>query len=339
MLRVEGYDDDDDHPVNIWLAEVRRRMMRVFAESNFYNAAAVMYLDLAVFGTAPMIIYEDFENVIQCYNPCAGEYYAALDDRLSVSTLGREMVQTSPQLKQWFGLENCSEMVQKNYAQGSAGWSIEFPICHFILPNWEGSGLPKKFPYVEFYYERGSSDKDKFLRRKPYLDKPFICPRWDVTGNDAYGRSPGMDALGDIKQLQQEQKRKAQAIDKLANPPMVADVELKNQPASSIPGGVTYVSKKDGVGFKPAYENFRPPIAEIMNDIEQVQNRIKSIFFNDLIKEVFPGTPELKKGYMYVNEAPGLGVDINEKLAAKYPINNNAGKWTLRGRDGTIIRP
>lgn len=65
----------------------------------------------------------------------------------------------------------------------------------------------------------------------------------------------------------------------------------------------------------------------------------ESIFFNDLIKEVFPGTPELKKGYMYVNEAPGLGVDINEKLAAKYPINNNAGKWTLRGRDGTIIRP
>jgi mannonate dehydratase len=42
---------------------------------------------------------------------------------------------------------------------------------------------------------------------------------------------------------------------------------------------------------------------------------------------------------MYVNEAPGLGVDINEQLAAKYPINNNAGKWTLRRRDGTIIRP
>jgi mannonate dehydratase len=65
----------------------------------------------------------------------------------------------------------------------------------------------------------------------------------------------------------------------------------------------------------------------------------ESVFFNDLTKEVFPGTPEIKKGYMYVNEAPGLGVDINEQLAAKYPINNNAGKWTLRRRDGTIIRP
>ena len=42
---------------------------------------------------------------------------------------------------------------------------------------------------------------------------------------------------------------------------------------------------------------------------------------------------------IYFNEAPGLGVDINETLAAKYPINNKAGRWTIRRRDGTIIRP
>jgi len=65
----------------------------------------------------------------------------------------------------------------------------------------------------------------------------------------------------------------------------------------------------------------------------------ESIFFSDLEKEVFPGCPELKKGYMYVNEVPGLGTDIDEKLAAKYPINNRAGGWTVRKRDGTIIRP
>jgi mannonate dehydratase len=65
----------------------------------------------------------------------------------------------------------------------------------------------------------------------------------------------------------------------------------------------------------------------------------ESIFFSDKIKEVFPGTPELKNGYLYVHEAPGFGVDVDEKLAAKYPINNHAGRWTIRRRDGTIIRP
>ena len=36
-------------------------------------------------------------------------------------------------------------------------------------------------------------------------------------------------------------------------------------------------------------------------------------------RAVFPGCPETKDGYLYANEAPGLGIDIDEKLAAKYP--------------------
>jgi mannonate dehydratase len=65
----------------------------------------------------------------------------------------------------------------------------------------------------------------------------------------------------------------------------------------------------------------------------------ESVEFSDKLIEVFPGAPVLKKGYLYVNEAPGLGVDIDEKMASKYPINNHAGRWTIRKRDGTIIRP
>jgi mannonate dehydratase len=60
---------------------------------------------------------------------------------------------------------------------------------------------------------------------------------------------------------------------------------------------------------------------------------------SDSLREVFPGGATWKKGYLYVNEAPGLGVDINEKLAAKYPIDNKAPGWTVRKRDGTIITP
>lgn len=65
----------------------------------------------------------------------------------------------------------------------------------------------------------------------------------------------------------------------------------------------------------------------------------ESVYFSDKLLEVFPGSPVMKNGYMYVNEAPGLGVDINEKKAAKYPINTNAPGWTVRKKDGTIIRP
>ena len=67
----------------------------------------------------------------------------------------------------------------------------------------------------------------------------------------------------------------------------------------------------------------------------------ESVNFSDRLKEIFPGAPYVENGYMYVNEAPGLGVDINEEVAAKFPLpDTQLNNWTqLRKKDGTIIRP
>ena len=65
--------------------------------------------------------------------------------------------------------------------------------------------------------------------------------------------------------------------------------------------------------------------------------------FSDDLREVFPGTPELRNGMLWCNEKPGLGIDVNEELAAKYPIRDDPPfdlQWgRLRDRDGTIRRP
>jgi mannonate dehydratase len=69
--------------------------------------------------------------------------------------------------------------------------------------------------------------------------------------------------------------------------------------------------------------------------------------FNDATREVFDGCPEMKNGYLYANEKPGWGIEVNEKLAAKYPFGHNErgdrqrynGGWgEIRRRDGTIIK-
>ncbi len=64
----------------------------------------------------------------------------------------------------------------------------------------------------------------------------------------------------------------------------------------------------------------------------------ESVSFSDKLQTIFSGCPTMKNGYMYVNEAPGLGVDVNEKEAAKYPIGTKSN-WQVRKNDGTIIRP
>lgn len=56
--------------------------------------------------------------------------------------------------------------------------------------------------------------------------------------------------------------------------------------------------------------------------------------------EVFPGLPEFKDGYVYANDKPGLGVDLNEKEAKKYPCENVVTTWTqTRRRDGALQTP
>jgi len=62
--------------------------------------------------------------------------------------------------------------------------------------------------------------------------------------------------------------------------------------------------------------------------------------FPDLVYEMFPGTPEVRNGYMYPNDRPGLGIDIDEKLAAKHPCKDYVDRWTqTRTPDGTPVRP
>lgn len=274
---------NDSGPVKLWLAECQKRLATVFAESNFYTSLATVYGDLGAFGTGVLIIYQDYDDVIRCTNTCAGEYFLAQDDRQDVSTLGREFVLTVKQVAEMFGLENCSPTIRGAIETGGAMLTREVKIGHLIEKNSDlvpGAPGVKGMPWREVYWELGSGS-NYLLRTRGFHEKPFIAPRWDIVGNDAYGRSPGMDALGDVKMLQVEQKRKAQAIDKHVNPPMVADVSLKNEPATMLPGGVTYVANSNGVGFKPVYE-IKPDFQGLAQDIQQVQERIKVTFFNDL---------------------------------------------------------
>ena len=62
--------------------------------------------------------------------------------------------------------------------------------------------------------------------------------------------------------------------------------------------------------------------------------------FPELVYEMFPGTPEVRDGYMYPNDRPGLGIDLDEKLAAKYPCRDSVEQWTqTRLPDGSPTRP
>ena len=62
--------------------------------------------------------------------------------------------------------------------------------------------------------------------------------------------------------------------------------------------------------------------------------------FGESVYEIFPGTPRVRDGYMYPNDKPGLGIDVDEKLAAEYPCTDTVEQWTqARLPDGSPARP
>ena len=298
-LTVGNLDSTETSPASLWMAECERRLRMIFAEGNFYPSMAQYLMDLVVFGTATMLIYEDFEDVINCRVPCAGEYYVDLDGRYRPSILALEYTQTIRQVVDEFGIENCSDSVRQAYhLPNGAGLTREIVLAQMIEPNNDGRkfGIPEHFKFRECVWEWGGSaspqnnsgDNRGFLRKAGYFEQPNITARWYVTSNDPYGRSAAMDALGDQKQLQLESRRKQQAIDKMVNPPLVADIQLKNKPASLLPGGMTYVTGFAATGrpgIASVYQS-QFPVGEISKDLEEVRERLKLTFFNHLFQPI-----------------------------------------------------
>ncbi|HHT1685081.1 TPA: portal protein [Raoultella ornithinolytica] len=282
-LATPDPDMMDYGPVKLWLEVVQRRMNEVFNKSNLYQSLPLLYASLGNYSTGAMAVLDDDSDVIRTMMFPIGSYYMANSPRGSVDTCFRKFSMTVRQLVMEFGLSNVSTSVRSLWENGTYESWIE--VIHAVYPNIDRDTAKlnsKNKPVKSVYYEVGG-DNDKVLRESGFDEFPIMAPRWEVNGEDVYGSScPGMIALGQVKALQLEQKRKSQLIDKATNPPMVGPSSLKNQRVSLLPGDVTYIDQVTGQdGLKPAYL-VNPNTADLLADIQDTRQTINSAYFVDL---------------------------------------------------------
>lgn len=273
--------------VRIWLSDVEALMREIFASSNLYEVLPILYRELGLFGTSAMSVVEDFDDVIRCYHHPVGEYSIGINDRYDVDTFYRVIDMSVGQIVQRWGLDAVSSDTMQLWKEGNVdAWR---PIVHCIEANDDRNLMltdSKNKAYRSVYYEMGkthASATGELLSEQGFDEFPVMVPRWELTGGDIYGTDcPGMTALGDIRALQIEEKRKAQAIDKLASPPLKGPSSLRNIPVNSLPGGLTlYDNDQAREGLQPIYQ-VNPRIQELMADIQQVEHRINRAFYADL---------------------------------------------------------
>ena len=281
--------------VRRWLEDIEIGMREVFAKSNLYTALPICYSDLGIFGTHASLILEDDDDTIRIHPLPIGSYSLATDAKGRVDTIVRRFSMTARQLVQEFGEENVSSTAlnayKNNEKQRGNNGEQWFKVTHVVWPNPRPSKSkiddPMDRPYHSAYYEDGVNQYDdrnlqeKFLRLSGFHEFPGICPRWSVTGEDVYGYGPGFDALPDVRSLQVLAKRKAQATEKMINPPLVGPSSLINQRISLLPGDISYSDAPSGMGLRALHE-VRFDIGAAIEEIRETQGRVRSAMYQDL---------------------------------------------------------
>ncbi|HCU1238794.1 TPA: phage tail protein [Morganella morganii] len=285
-LATPDRDLMDYGPVKLWLETVEQRMNEVFNRSNLYQSLPLMYEDLGTFATGAMAVVADPQRVIRTVPFPTGSFYIANGADLSVDTAVREFSMTVRQVVTEFGMDAVSDTVKSQWNSGQYGQWVN--VVHAVYPNLDrqtGKLEAKHKAYKSVYYEANSTD-DKLLRESGYDEFPIMAPRWEVNGEDVYGSScPGMVALGSVKALQLLQRRKAQMIDKITNPPLQAPASIKSQRISTIPGGINYLPMADvNNQIKPLFEIPANGTNGLLEDIQDTRQIIDHAYFVDLFR-------------------------------------------------------
>lgn len=288
-FRLTTYDPDlkDFAPVKEYLSQVEQRLREVFQGSNIYNAFHTGYGDLGQFGQSLGILVDDDDQFVRMQQLTHGMFWIARDDKGRVTTMYRCFRWSVQRIVARFGYERVSKLsyaIKNAYDTGR--YDETFDVWHAIEPrmNRNPNSIAKQDkPFLSNYWLDSMSDRisDGLLEESGFDENPLIGPAWELAGDDHYGTSPGMVALGDVKMLQLQQMRKMEGIDKIVRPPMTGPSSMRNNPTSLLPGAITYVDDPNGKGFRPAMEvNLR--LAELAADIRDTQDRIRQAFYADL---------------------------------------------------------
>jgi hypothetical protein len=284
----------DFGPVKEWLHTLTNRMSTVFVKSNLYNVLPVVYGDMGVFASSAGAVLDDDQELLRCYPYPVGSYAIGVSRRQIVDSFTMEFKMSVRQIVDEFGrLDGTTEIdwspmssaVKNLWDKGNYENNIDVVWLVAPNPDHDPERLESQFkPWISLHWEK-NGNQDLFLRQAGFDEFPILAPRWEVTGFDWYGSDcPGITALGDIKQLQLMQKRKAQAIEIGINPSLQGPVSLKNQKVSLLPGDVTFVDQlqQQTAAIRPIREINLAALKFFVADIQDTRMNISKAFYEDL---------------------------------------------------------
>jgi len=236
-LRFKETTINQNDEAREWLEEVTDKMYLAISRSNFQQEVFETYFDLIAFGTSCLQIEEDEDDIIRFSSRHIKELYISENAKGMVDCIYRRFKMTAKATVEKFGIDNVSSKTL-NVFQKSPFEDVD--LCHVVKPRdmYNPSKEDKlNMPFISCYFEY---DSGHIISEGGFKEFPYVVPRYLKASNEIYGRSPGMNALADVKILNKMVEIGMKAAAKQVDPPLLVPDDSMLMPIRMSPGSINY---------------------------------------------------------------------------------------------------
>jgi hypothetical protein len=277
------------------LSDRTEKIGAILREGGFYQS--IYEFNIELLGFPGTLLYGDSsqEKIVRFESCTFGTYAIALDDEGNLDTVVRRIKRSAKQLKKKYGEDKLSQSTKELLK--TAPYTL-VDIIHLVRPREDrehGKIDSKNMKYQSIIYEESSAndgaDVKDILSESGYHEMPYFFGVYSRCGGSEYGMSPGHLLIGHTKQLNETERQKLIALQKIIAPPMKKPANFKGR-LDVGPNAENAVSSADPKGVSPLYEvpvqGYQYALQEIQDVMQRIAAVAKADLFYDLPAEMRP---------------------------------------------------
>jgi hypothetical protein len=236
-LRFKETAVNEDDEAREWLENVLDKMYIAISRSNFQQEVFETYFDLIAFGTSCLQIEEDKDDIIRFSSRHIKEIYISEDAKGMVNCIYRRFKMSAKATVEKFGIDNISLKTLNTFKKTPFD---DIDLVHVVKPRdiYNPQKMDQQnMPFTSIYFEY---DSGHIISQGGFKEFPYVVPRYLKASNELYGRSPGMNALPDVKVLNKMVEVGMKAAQKQVDPPLLVPDDSMLMPIRMSPGSINY---------------------------------------------------------------------------------------------------
>ena len=273
-LETPDEELENNQAVSEWFDLVRDRAQSVINKRGT-GALYQTYCDLVTLCNAVLFTNEDPINGISFRVFPIDTVDIAEDYRGVVDTVYRKFEMTLRQVEQEFPGKLSRNRLQQMESEPDA----KVEILHVVGPRkkYDPDKIDNLNMPIESIYIL--CDEELVLQESGYPEMPYAVARLEVLAGELYGRGPATIALPEVKSLNEMAKLQLDSSNMRLRPPLDVPVNAYINPIELIPGYKNLNQDESGRRITPL--NVAGELSYTAKDIELMQNKVKTIFYND----------------------------------------------------------